>query len=80
MGAAVARILGGGGTKAIGRASAKTQGAYSRNAFDQNKIAIGTTSELAGGASFGGYLDRTSGNDNDALLAQTPVPQTFIGH
>lgn len=78
--AAVARVLGAGSAKAIGRGSVKRNAAYSRNAYDGNSVAIGTLNELAGGASAGAYLDRTSGNDNDALLEQTPVPEFLFGH
>lgn len=77
--AAIARVLGTGSAKALGRADAKANVEYSRDAWNANSAAIGTVTELARGASAGVYLDRTSGNDNDALLEAPPV-NFFWGH
>lgn len=79
IGAAVARVLGGASAKAIGRGFIKSNAAYSRNAYDGNSVAFGTLNEMGRGASAGAYLDRTAGNDNEALLQQTPVPSFIFG-
>ncbi|WIA17322.1 hypothetical protein OEZ85_014187 [Tetradesmus obliquus] len=80
IGAAVARFNGAASAKALGRIDGNTNLNYNRNAWNGNTATVGTTTVLNRGISAGAYLDRTSGNDNDALLEQPAVNNWAFGH
>lgn len=77
VGAAVARVLGIGTAKAAGKGYGKANLSYKRDAGSENAVAIGTVNELGVGMSGGVYLDRTAGNDNNALLQAPSVGFAF---
>jgi hypothetical protein len=80
IGAAIARVNGGASAKALGRIDGNININYNRNAWEGNSATVGTTTTLNRGISAGAYLDRTSGNDNDALLEQPAVNNWAFGH
>ncbi|KAF6256554.1 hypothetical protein COO60DRAFT_1657424 [Scenedesmus sp. NREL 46B-D3] len=79
IGSVIARINGGASAKVLGRGDANSNINYNRNAWDGNSATVGTTTTLNRGISAGAYLDRTSGNDNDALLDQPDVNNWAFG-
>jgi hypothetical protein len=80
VGAAIARVNGGASAKVLGRTDVNTNINYNRNAWNGNTATVGATTTWNRGVSAGAYLDRTSGNDNDALLEQPAVNNWAFGH